>query len=384
MVQNSDSAASKLDIVRRFNNAASVYAAVLFLLYILLYAIACPRRELLLAAGCELLFFVVLCVWRYTRSKSADTRAKDAVVAQLTDEIRPLAAANSVYQYSFMAGWLIVCVLATLDFASLTLAFAGNLKASELLYVNVPTMRLIGAHAGATAEILSGAYMSAGKPAAAEKLYGLIGDVRRKVYGPNSESSVGLLADYGDLYASQKRYSEAIPYYENSIAMSRKIRGATGYGRPLTGLANCFRELRQFGKAEGLYQEAIAMRSRLYGPRSEKVGATLKEYAELLRQVGRNDESSALLEKARLIDSLQKKDDNNPIPTLCLMAAVFMASFYLLGRKGVLTRLATKKLQERVKNSTMPDAVDLKRLSVLLNYQGLKADEQSTREKMRG
>ena len=373
MVLKSDRSASRLEAISRLNNSASLYAAVLFLFYLLIYSIACPKKELLIAAGCELLFFVCLAAWRFMRGKALDTRAKNVVVDQLTEDIRPLAAARSVYQYLFLAGWLIVCILGTLDFAALGLAFAGNLKASEYLYVNVPTMRLIGAHAGATAEILSGAYVSAGKYEPAEKIYGLVGDVRNSVYGPESESSVGLLADYGDLYASQKQYERAIPFYEKSIEMSKNIHGATGYGRPLTGLANCFREKGESGKAELLYQEALRMRTRLFGPRSEKVAATLKDYAALLQQMGRRKEAVILLERASGIDLVQKKDDNNPLPMMCLMTIVFVASFLLFGRKGVFTKLATRRLQSRVAGASAPNPVDVKRLEVLHKYQGIKS-----------
>jgi hypothetical protein len=201
---------ASLELVSRCNSAASLYAAVLFLLYLIVYSVACPKRELLIAVSCELLFFVCLAAWRFMRSKSLDTRAKNAVVAQLTEDIRPLAAARSLYQYLFLGLWLVVCTLGTLDFAALCLAFSGNLKASEALYVNVPTMRLIGAHSAATAEILSGAYVNAGKYQQAEKLYGLVRHVRATVYGPASEPAVGLYADYGDLYALQKRYDHRV------------------------------------------------------------------------------------------------------------------------------------------------------------------------------
>ena len=273
-----------------------------------------------------------------------------------------------------------MCTLGTLDFAALCLAFSGNLKASEALYVNVPTMRLIGAHSAATAEILSGAYVNAGKYQQAEKIYGLVKDVRETVYGPASEPAVGLCADYGDLYALQKRYDLASTYYEKSIALSKTIHGATGYGRPLTGLANCLREQGSYQRAESLYQDALKMRIRLYGPKSDKVSLTLKEYASLLNQIGRKPEAMLLLERSARIDLLQKKEDNNPLPLLCVMTVIFAVSYFLFGRKGFLTKIATSRLQLKVKNASVPRPDDVKRLAVLYKYQGLKMDVQPAEE----
>jgi tetratricopeptide (TPR) repeat protein len=233
-------------------------------------------------------------------------------------------------------------------------------------------MRLIGAHPAATAEILGGAYLSAGKLTQAENIYGLIGSVRNSVYGPESESSVGLLADYGDLYFLQKRYDDAAASYEKSISVSQKTHGVTGYGRPLTGLANCYRELGKFDLAESLYKEALTMRSHLYGSHSDKVSATLKEYAHLLQKENRTGEANTLLVRSGSIDGLKKKEDNNPLPTLVIMALVFFISFILFGRKGVFTKLATERLKLKVNNASVPQPADIKRLEVLCKYQGIK------------
>jgi tetratricopeptide (TPR) repeat protein len=306
----------EVDSISKLSNVAYVGAAMLFLFYLLLYSFACPRKELLISVGCELLFFACLAIWRVTRSKSLSSHAKTAVVAQLTEDIRPLAKARRFYHSTWLVVWIAVCILGSIDFVSLFLAYTGNYSQSACLYTNVPTMRLIGAHPAATAEILGGAFLNAGKLTQAENIYGVIRSVRNSVYGPESESSVGLLADYGDLYFLEKRYGDAAEFYEKSISVSKKTHGVTGYGRPLTGLANCYRELGQDEQAENLYKEAITMRSHLYGSRSDKVSATLKEYAQLLQKENRKDEANTVLARAASIDGLKKKEDNNPFAPL--------------------------------------------------------------------
>jgi tetratricopeptide (TPR) repeat protein len=241
-------------------------------------------------------------------------------------------------------------------------------------------MRWLGVHPAATAEILSGALISAGKFEQAEQTYGLIRNVRQSAYGYDSESTVGLIADYGDLYFLQKRYVDAQNCYTRSIELSRKIHGVTGYGRPLTGLANCLREKREWTKAEALYQEALGMRTRLYGVNSDKVAATLKEYALLLDQSGRKQESLVLLSRALSIDGLRKKDDSNPLPTLLVMGGVFVISLLLFGRRGFLTKIATVRLQNKIKQASVPQAADLKRLEVLSRYQGMPVAEGQATE----
>jgi tetratricopeptide (TPR) repeat protein len=361
----------EVDSISKLSNVAYIGAAVLFLFYLLLYSFACPRKELLISVGCELLFFGCLAIWRFTRSKSLSSHAKTAVVAQLTEDIRPLAKARRLYHTTWLVVWIAVCILGGIDFVSLLLAFTGNYAQSAFLYANVPTMRLIGAHPAATAEILGGAYLNAGKLTQAENIYGVIGSVRNSVYGPESESSVGLLADYGDLYFLEKRYGDAAESYEKSVALSKKTHGVTGYGRPLTGLANCDRELGKYELAENLYKEAVTMRSRLYGSRSDKVSATLKEYAQLLQKENRAEEANTLLVRAASIDGVKKKEDNNPLPTLVVMALVFFISFILFGRKGVFTKLATARLKLKVSNASVPQPADIKRLEVLCKYQGI-------------
>ena len=362
----------EVDSISKLGNVAYICAAALFLFYLILYSFACPKKELLISVGCELVFFACLAVWRYTRSKSVSSHAKTAVVAQLTEDIRPLAKARRFYHSTWLVVWIAVCILGSIDFVSLLLAFTGNYPQSAFLYANVPTMRLIGAHPAATAEILGGAYLNAGKLAQAEGIYGLIGSVRNSDYGPESESSVGLFADYGDLYFIEKRYDAAAACYSKSIAVSKKTHGITGYGRPLTGLANCYRELGKYDQAESSYEDALKMRTHLYGSRSDKVSATLKEYAQLLQKENRTAEANTLLVRASSIDGTKKKEDNNPLPTLVVMALVFFISFILFGRKGVFTKLATERLKLKVSNASVPQPADVKRLEVLCKYQGIE------------
>ncbi|HEY9756370.1 MAG TPA: tetratricopeptide repeat protein [Oculatellaceae cyanobacterium] len=375
------STAASLDLMSRCNRVASLYAAGLFFGYLALYSIACPTKELLTAAGVELLFFLILAAWRFKRRRDVDNKAKESVVTQLTEDFQLVSSVRYLYKYVVLAGWSVILLFATSDFAALACAFTGNAAVSEFLYTHVSAMSLIGARPASTAEILAGAYVRAKSFDKAQAVYGLIEQVRTKVYGPESEQAVGLLADYGDLYAQQSRYDKAEEFYSRSITMSKKTHGATGYGRPLTGLANCYRQQKQFAKAESLYKEALAMRLWLYGSRSEKVAQTLKEYSLLLSQVGRTQESESLAARAEAIDKLHAGGDNSsPVPTLCLLVVVFFASYLLLGRRGVLTNLAVTRLQARIQQNSEVRPEDVKRLELLLKYQGIRSRASAAEE----
>jgi hypothetical protein len=89
-----------------------------------------------------------------------------------------------------------------------------------------------------------------------------------------------------------------------------------------------------------------------------------------------------LQERAAKIDLLHKKEDNNPLPLLCVMSVIFVVSYFLLGRKGFFTRIATSRLQLKVKNASQPRPDDVKRLAVLYKYQGLTMDVQPAEELM--
>jgi tetratricopeptide (TPR) repeat protein len=368
------SSTARIELISRCNNFASLYTAGLFFCYLSLYSLACPTRELLTAAGVELLFFLLLAFWRFKRRNHVDNKAKESVVHQLTEDFKVVSSARYLYKHVLLAGWCVVCLFATFDFAALASAFSGNWPASEFLYTRVSAMSLIGAHPASTAEILAGAYVRAQRFDRAEAVYGLLERVRTKVYGAESESTVGLLTDYGDLYTQQKSYAKAEDCYSRAISMSQKIHGVTGYGRPLTGLANCYRDQKLYDKAEPLYIRALAMRLRLYGSRSEKVAQSLKEYVVMLRQAKRTKDADVLAARAQSIDKFHAGSDSpGPLPTLCFLSVVFIGSFLLLGRRGILTSLAVARLQERVTREGAAKPEDVKRLELLLKYQGLKS-----------
>lgn len=70
-------------------------------------------------------------------------------------------------------------------------------------------------------------------------------------------------------------------------------------------LASFYREHHEFEKAEGMYQEAISLKERVYGPDHQDIALILKQYAALLRDAHRVQEAAALEHRARQIQESQ-------------------------------------------------------------------------------
>jgi hypothetical protein len=58
------------------------------------------------------------------------------------------------------------------------------------------------------------------------------------------------------------------------------------------------RDATRYAEAEPLYQRALAIREKAFGAAHPDVGETLRDYAELLRRMGRTGESAQMLTRA--------------------------------------------------------------------------------------
>ena len=74
--------------------------------------------------------------------------------------------------------------------------------------------------------------------------------------------------------------------------------------RPLhasDNLARLYRDQSRYQEAESLYQRAIAIDEKAFGPEHAEVATDLEAYAILLRAMNRPEEALALEERARAI-----------------------------------------------------------------------------------
>ena len=90
----------------------------------------------------------------------------------------------------------------------------------------------------------------------------------------------------------------------HTMAEARKL----GPANPLLlstmySLAAFYREHDEFKKAEGMYQEALALKEHANGHEHQDVAMILHQYAALLRDAGRSQEATALEHRARQIQA---------------------------------------------------------------------------------
>ncbi len=89
-----------------------------------------------------------------------------------------------------------------------------------------------------------------------------------------------------------------------TLAKARKL----GPTNPLLlstiySLASFYRDHKEFEKAEGMYQEALALKEQVNGPEHQDVAIILHQYAALLRDAHRLQEATALEHRARQIQA---------------------------------------------------------------------------------
>ncbi len=334
-----------------------------------MFACACPKQELFFAIGIEVTVFIGLVTWRFFRSQSKGGKAKSVVLSELTSGEKTKIA-KQIYERSATVLWLLAATIISFDFAAFTSAFCGDFNKSQKLYTKMPVSIAVGLHPAATLEMLSGAYVEAKNYPKAEHLYATIEKIRLQTYGASHEMMVALYTDFGDLFCKQMQLEKAASYYLRAIELSKRINGPSGYGRPLTGLANTLRDRGRYAEANTTYSEALSLRQELYGADSEKVAETKKEYAILLAKEGHGSEASvmALQAKAVLNKGASSNTTNTYLPIVICIGSIIV-SVVLFGRSGILTRLATIRLRAKAEKSTASPA-EIKNLVALYNFQG--------------
>jgi len=260
------------------------------------------------------------------------------------------------------------------DLCALTGASGEKFWLSKSIYKAFPIWMCFGMHPAASAEVLTGADIQAGKYSRAEKLLFMIKDLRESIYGREHEMTVAVYADLGDFYYKMRRFGEADYWYLKSVALSQQIKGRTGYGRPLTGLANSLREQAKLDQASLLYTQALLMRERIYGVNSPKVAETLEQFARLKLLQHDRQRATEMLQWAQTIAKAQASGQNaNPANILIMLILSWTAGYLLLGPKGILTKLAVKVLSDKMSTGETASPADVDRLETLCAYQARPA-----------
>lgn len=348
------------------------------LCYLVPLAIVHPIPELLFAIVLEIVWFTLFLAMRIKHMVGVKGRAQDAVVQELTDTIRLLRRTRKIWRRALVVILSTVFALALVDLTAYLLAFSGNYKTSQIIYSKAPVSCLVGLNAGASLEILGGAYVESGKLRQSLPIFAEIEQIRASYYGTKSQKMAAIYADYGDLYAKMGAVDMAEQYYKRSIALANDLLGNSGTGRAYTRLANLLTAQGRLDEAAQNYEEALAKRTKQFGPDSAKVAETLFTYSILLDQQGKRTLSASYTAKAQSILARLRKQNTGPNYTpIALLAVSLIASWILLGKKGLLTKLAVKRLKRRVEASaavSTASAQDLKTLILLCQYQKDEAE----------
>jgi tetratricopeptide (TPR) repeat protein len=139
-------------------------------------------------------------------------------------------------------------------------------------------------------------YAEQGKYDEAESLYQRALRIREQTLGPDHPQVAYPLNGLAILYYMQGKYAEAEPLYQRALRIREQTLGPDHpqVAYPLIGLANLYYMQGEYVEAEPLYQRALRIREQALGPDHPLTREVVRNYAILLRKVGRESEATQL------------------------------------------------------------------------------------------
>lgn len=376
--------AKDIEEMGRYSTALSVAVGLLVFCYFIIYATAYPSEELLRAIAFEVVIFLFVLVLRLRQNRSKATRIENMVLDELGTKWKALDLLRKSGRALVFTCWLSVTVFLLIDLTALAAAYTGNYGLSRAIYMNhygfprsiyaaltrSPSNIAIPAiHPAYSMEILTGAYIEAGKHEHARELTGELMAMRKQLFGVESELYAGILADSANLYRKEGNFAKAEEISKQALSISRAVLKNTGMGQIITQVADNLRDQGKFSEAEPLYIEALRMREKQFGPGSTKVAETLVEYAKLLRiRAAASDLALAKRFQERADASFKRHDTKGDPYASVLVTIVFfgisiVVSRLLFGPQGYLTKLAMKRLEQSLdKKSTAQASQSISKL----------------------
>jgi len=115
------------------------------------------------------------------------------------------------------------------------------------------------------------------------------------------------------LYHDQGKYAEAEPLYQRAMRIDEKAFGPDhpGLATDLNNLAELYRVQGRYAEAEPLYKRSLAIKEKSLGPEHPDVATSLENYADLLRETERVKEAEELETRAHAIRT--KHAEQNPV-----------------------------------------------------------------------
>ncbi len=345
--------------------------ASLTLMYFIVYAVACPSKELVAAVAMEVIVFILVIGFRSRKQAINSREAQQAVLDELSTKTKLTKGGWSAIKNTTVVALSIATLFLAYDFTSLALTFSAQLKPAKQMYLLNPVYRIPGLHPALSAELLAGAYMEANRLPQAEQLSTFLLDIRKEIYGEHHHMIADMYGNFAQISLMKGDFNSAERYSLQSIKLWKETSGYNHLGNALTKLGNALRGQERYVEAEQAYREALTMRESEFGTKSERVLKTLTDMEQCLRLSGNTKEADSIATRIRDIDAFQKSQINpeNPWFLPLSIAASFGFSFLLLGPRGLLTNLALRRIESRVKNAgDQADSKDIQKLISLYNH----------------
>lgn len=198
-------------------------------------------------------------------------------------------------------------------------------------------------------------YTYQGKSSEAEPLLKEALEIREKAFGPDHPDVAQSLETLAYFYLNNDRYDEAEPLYKRALSISKKSLGSdhlsvTGI---LDALAYICDEKGQYDEAANLYQQALAIRVKYPDSYQLELSETLFSLALIYQHhLNRLDEAEVLYKRALAIQEKVLSQDN---PQLINTLKEYAALLRTLGREN-----EAVKLESRIKKAPKAKAQEKK------------------------
>jgi len=314
----------------------TVVANVIFLCYLVVFASAQPSPPLLAAVGFELIFFLLLIGYRHWRSQTKDAQQAETALQSIEDTHKSIYIIRRTLAAGSIAIVGAICLYASVDLTALALARVGKPDWSKSIYLAIAPPPALGIHPAFSLELLAGAFIDAGKLAQADPLLSYLLQIRTDVAGARSELTAAMYANLGDYYRKCSRSKNAEASYQRSIALSKDLNLAQGYGSPMTKLGALLRDQHRFAESQQCFSDALAVRTRIFGANSQKVAETLLENAALLQAENHPDQAESMKQRADNIALAQRSVCGGKLADAIPLAVLTLSLIFLSQRNRLI------------------------------------------------
>ena len=210
---------------------------------------------------------------------------------------------------------------------------------------------------------------------------------RSQMIKTNEDNRANFYAQMGKEYVNRMKRGQAadykteqslaLEYLQEAVALQGKSDPNIGLADSLNELANLYRDMGRYSKAEPLYLQALQLRKHLFGEDNPDVATSLDNMARLYHFQGRYAEAETLLKQAlKLRKSLLGKEHPDVATSLNNLAGLYQAQKRYAEAEPLY--LQAFKLTKRFMGSDHPDvATCLNNLAALYHLQGRYAKAEN-------